>query len=276
MKKGQTKSYGESLIPLILIVILGLFIAAKFGYVDLSGVPFLGELFGTSFLKVIVVGHASPEMEALMKSEDFALAGVTYAGDLPQQSVISADVLKNFDIIIVQGTRICDRPARKALGDAVKSGKKMILIADACTAVSDDVNAGTWDLGIGSLGDVVPATYSGVLMHERTGSGWTNVNQGSFKIIAVDHPMFNGIFNHEFSGTVINVLPKANSDVLAYIDQYAGSVTAPATFGIIESKGFMGGKTLYFAFDPSTNVNTAMGSRNMFMNALLYLKGAKG
>jgi hypothetical protein len=274
--KGQTKSYGESLIPLILIVILGLFIAAKFGMVNLCGTPVIGSLFPCPFMKVIVMGRASPDMEALLKSQDFAMAGITYAGDIPQQSVVSADVFKNFDIIIVQGSQVCDRPARKALADAVKGGKKMIFIGDSCTRISDDYNAQGWEIGIGSLGDVMPVSYGGILLHDRTGTGSTTIGRGTFQIIAVDHPMFNGILNHEFTGEVTLVLPKNGGDPLAYIDQYQGTVTEPGTFGIIEGSSVVGGKTLYFAFDPSTNLKTQYGSRNMFMNALLYLKGKSG
>jgi len=60
-KKGQyapTPSYGESLIPLILIVVLGLFIAGKFGYIDLHSVPVVGSLFPAPYIKVVTIGSA--------------------------------------------------------------------------------------------------------------------------------------------------------------------------------------------------------------------------
>ncbi len=104
---------------------------------------------------------------------------------------------------------------------------------------------------------------------ERTGQGYVWAD-GRFKIIAQDHPIFNGILNFGFSDKLVNVFPNANSNVLAYVDMYGGKPTSPATYAIVESQGFLSGKTLYFAFDPSTT------SRNLFLNVLLYIKGAKG
>lgn len=266
--EGGGKSYRESLIPLILIAILAIFIAGKFGWVDLHSIPVVGGLFPAPYIKVAVIGRASPAMEALLKAEDYRIAGITYVGSINQEVVVPG-TLNNFDIIILQGSTVCDRTARKTIADRVKGGAKLIIIRDACTRINDDPNALGWDIGIGTLGDVTPVKYGGVLMHERTGSTSTYAT-GRFKIVSPDHPIFNGILNYNFNDVVTAVYPQANAEVLAYVDQYYGRPTAPATYAIIESKGLLAGKTLYFAFDPAT------GSRNLFMNALLYLRGAKG
>jgi hypothetical protein len=264
-------SHAESLIPLILIVILAIFIAGKLGWMDLSSIPLVGSLFPKPNIKVLVVGHASPAMETLLKSEDYRLAGIMYAGSFPQEYIVPG-VLKNFDIIIIQGSQVCDRPARKEITDKTKSGGKLMVVGDACTRVTDDPNAAGWDVGIGTLGDVIPVEYGGVMFHEKTGRTQLFAD-GKFRIVAPDHPMFNGITNYGFYGTLTSVRPTSTSDVLAYVDTYGGKITAPATFAIVESKGFLAGKTLYFAFDPA---NMDISSRNMFLNALLYVRGAKG
>lgn len=276
MKRGQYGGYGaptarsfESVIPLVLILILGVFIAGKFGLLDLSSIPVVGSLFPRPYIKVVVVGSESPYLKNLMTSEDYRIAGINYVGPIQQQAVVPG-VLNSFDIIILQGSTVCDRPARKVIADRVKGGGKLIVVGDACTRVTDDQNAVGWDVGIGSLGDVVPVTYGGVLFHEPTGQSTVSVPGGKFKIVAPDHPIFNGIKNFAFTGVVTRALPSVNSNALAYLDTYYNRVTAPATFAIVESQGMLTGKTLYFSFDPGTT------SRNMLLNALLYLKGAKG
>lgn len=266
---GEPKrAYGESLIPIILIIILAIFIAGKFGWIDLHSLPIIGGLFPAPYLKVIVIGRASPAMDYLLKAEDYRIAGIAYAGSINQEVVVPG-TLNNFDIIILQGNAVCDRTARKTIADRVKNGGKLIVVGNACTRVSDDPNAVGWDIGIGLLGDVMPVRFGGVLMHEKTGRERIFAD-GKFKIVAPDHPVFNGITNFGFTGELTNVFPNANSDVLAYVDTYMGRPTSPATFAIVESKGFLAGKTVYFAFDPATT------SRNMFLNTLLYVKGAKG
>ena len=103
-RRGQYASGGshaESLIPLILIVILAIFIAGKLGWMDLSSIPVVGSLFPKPNIKVLVVGHASPAMETLLKSEDYRMAGIMYAGSFPQEYIVPG-VLKNFDIIIIR------------------------------------------------------------------------------------------------------------------------------------------------------------------------------
>lgn len=261
-------AFGESLIPLILIIILAVFIAGKFGLINLHAVPLVGGLFPAPFIKVVVIGSASPQLEYLLSTEVMRQTGITYAGSISQEVVVPGS-LKNFDLIILQGRTVCDRTARKTIADRVKSGGKLIVIGDACTRVNDDPNALGWDIGIGSLGDVMPVTYGGVLMHEKTGRSRLYAD-GKFKIIAPDHPMFNGIVNFGFSGTLTNVYPNANANVLAYVDTYMGKPTSPATFAIVESSGLFTGKTIYYAFDPGTT------SREMLQNALLYLYGAQG
>lgn len=267
----------ESAIPLILIAILAIFIAGRFGIIDFSGVPVLNSIFPAPKTVIAVVGRASPDMVRVLQSEDFRVAGAYYAGNIDQR-VVYKGVLNNFDIIIAQGDPVCDRTARKTMADAVKGGKKLIIVQDACTRVSDDRAAFGWDIGIGSLGDVVPVIIGGV---SKELEPWTTQKvQGKFKIVSVDHPVFNGVKNFQFDSylTFITV-PKPNADILAFLD--ASSIGRPsqeAFFAIVESKGLLTGKTMYFAFDPASVAVPEGGGvgRNMFLNTLLYLRGAKG
>ncbi len=267
MKRGQ--QHTESLIPIVLIAVLAIFVAAKFGWIDVSGVPLLNMLVPAPVIKVGVVGRASSDVRGMLETEVFRVQGIRYAGDIPQE-VLYPGVLDNFDIVIVQGTQVCDRTAREVLADKVKSGGKLILVGDSCTRVTDDPNAVGWDVGIGTLGDIVPAMVGGPT-HEREPVRRSGVS-GKFKIIAFDHPIFNGIKNFGFNGNLVEVYPKANANVLAFIDESAsGKVTLPAEYAILETKSLLSGKVLYLAYDP-----TVTTSREMFLNMILYLKGAKG
>ncbi|HLC38230.1 MAG TPA: hypothetical protein VJI71_02135, partial [Candidatus Norongarragalinales archaeon] len=189
-------------------------------------------------------------------------------------------VLKNFDMIILQNSPICDRAARTEITNAVKSGKKLIVIGDACTRVSDDPTAVGWDVGIGLMGDIMPVTYSGNLFHERSGQTLNQIIQGKFQIIDQDSPVFNGIVNHGvFESYYVNIYPKPNSNVLALVEEFGGRPTAATTYAVIESKGMLtAGKVMYFSFDPATTLDP-LGQKpryHMLLNALLYMKGAKG
>ncbi|MEK6924128.1 MAG: hypothetical protein AABW54_02735 [Candidatus Micrarchaeota archaeon] len=257
-----------------MIAILAIFLAGRFGIVDFSGVPVLNSIFPSPKITVGVVGRSSYDMRALLESEDYRVTGVYFAGDIDQK-VIYPGVLNNFDVIILQGESTCDRTARKVIADRVKAGGKLIVVGDACTRVSDDRAAYGWDIGIGSLGDVVPVVGGGVTKELEMLQ--TNAVRGKFKVVAVNHPVFNGVKNFGFDSEITAItVPKPNAEILAYIDASSiGKVTAPSLFAIVESKGLFSGKTIYFAFDPATVAAQGTG-RNMFLNTLLYLRGAKG
>jgi hypothetical protein len=275
MKRGA-EQHLESSIPLILIAILAVFVAAKFNFIDCSGIPGLSIVCPAPNIRVAVVGNPTKDMENLLNSEDFRIAGVSYMGNL-HQDMVYAGVLNQFDIIILQGEQICDRPARKVIADKVKAGGKLIAIQDACTKVHDDTTVVGWDVGIGLLGDVMPVQIGG-FTREYEPIKKTSIT-GTFKITTVEHPIFpTGQKNYEFSSYVVNVKPKAESNVLAYITQGSSSddtTTEPAFYAMVESKSLLSGKVIYFAYDPSTLVKQDKG-RNLFLNTLLYLKGSKG
>jgi len=275
MKRGA-EQHLESSIPLILIAILAVFVAAKFNFIDCSGIPGLSVVCPAANIRIAVIGNPTKDMENLLNSEDFRVAGVSYMGNLHQDTVYSG-VLNQFDILILQGEQVCDRTARKVIADKVKAGGKMIVIQDACTKVHDDTTVVGWDVGIGLLGDVMPVQIGG-FTREYEPIKKTSIT-GTFKILPVDHPIFpTGQKNYEFSSYVVKVVPssKVESNVLAFVETGdEESTTDPAFFAMLESKSLLSGKVIYFAYDPSTLVKQDKG-RNLFLNTLLYLKGSKG
>ncbi|MFH1107373.1 MAG: hypothetical protein V1787_05760 [Candidatus Micrarchaeota archaeon] len=267
---GGKTQHLESSVPLILIIILAIFIAGNFGFINFSDVPILGNIFGGKVIKVGVVGRISPDMKTMLTTEEFRTNGIYYGtGDGLRPDQLFGNVLKPFDVIILQGQQTCDRSARKTITDWVKSGGKLIVIGDACTRVTEDLAAVGWSVGIGLLGDVMPATIGGVTPEKEPIT--TGCSSGKLKFLNPEHPILSGIKNFQFSGRTVNVFPNANSNLIATIDcSDTGKVNAPATFAILESSGILTGKVVYFAFDPGTT------SRNMFLNTLKYLKSQRG
>ncbi len=219
-------------------------------------------------IKIGVVGKASNELRTMLDSEVFRVQGIRYAGYIPQE-VLYPEAIDNFDIVIVQGTKICDRTAREVIADKVKSGGKMILVGDSCTRVTDDPDLFGWNISIGTLGEIVPAK-----INESTNKGEplirTNIT-GKYQAIDPDHPIFAGIKNFGFNGNFVEAYPTANANVLALIQESTMlRFPLPAQYAILESKNPQKGKVLYLAYEP-----TPKTGREMFLNMILYLKGAK-
>jgi len=249
-------------LAIILIAILAVVLAGKMGLVDLSGVPVVGTLFEKPGIRVAVVGHASTALKAMLDSEFFRVAGISYISDIPL-TMVRSGALNSFDEIILQGVPECEIEQRRALSDFVKSGKKLIVIGTACARMASDPNILGWEAGIGGLGDVMPVKHTGKADDEAR-------MDAVLRVVERTHPIVSGItFTQEFSGKVADIRPAGGYKIIALVEPKGGGA-ADIRYGIVESTSLLSGKVMYYAFDPS------LVSRNMFLNALLYLKGAKG
>jgi len=262
LKRGQ-KGGAEGAIPIILLLILALFIAGKFGLVDLSGVPVVGQLVSQKQTKILVIGHLSPQMNEILTSEDFTLKGVTVMPDMDPETIARFTTLSKYDIIILQNQRTCSYSAREKIADRVKAGGKLIVIGDACTRVPEDPTVFGWKIGIHTLADVMPV---------EIGKLRKTFTQGRLEVYDFEHPVFAGVTDvgqrgyYDFSGEIVEVSP--SGEVLAGIDPGEGKVW----IGMVESRGLGLGKVLYFSFDPAT----ATQSKTLLYQTILYLTGRKG
>jgi len=256
----------EGAIPLILILVLGIFVAGKFGLINLHGLPVVGGLFPAPAIKVLCIGHCSDGVTGYLTTDEARIEGIIYQGEMSQE-VIYPGALKNYDLIIVQGERFCDLPARKEIASKVSSGGKMIFIGDACIRVTNDESVYGWGL---SLKDAVPATIGGTTAERETVK--KQIVDGQFTIVDPFHPLFGGgvpgIKNFPFNGELVTVVPAVNSKILATILEQGGGVTGRSHFAIIEGGGFMG-KTMYFAYDPG--IYGEEKGRELFLNTVVYL-----
>lgn len=271
-RKGQyaqpTGFHAESAIPLILIAILAIFLAAKFNILPVEDVPILNQIVPAKDIRVGVFGTPSDELRALIGSSDFQGAGGIAVRPIYEEKLDDRAkfLARQVDVIILTGEPFCDRTFRKAVTDRVKSGASLIVIGDACTRVQGDNTVLGWDIGIGLLGTVMPVEIGGLT--PRREPIRTYFATGQLRIINPDHAVFSGVKDFAFAGDVVDVTPKSSADVLAQVDTGPGQRNL---YAIVEGRTFPSGKVMYFSFDPAQ-----ARAPNLLKNVLLYLTARRG
>jgi hypothetical protein len=250
MGKTIKKDWNWKLFAIVGLIGIFLIIFALYSF-GLVGQP--------KYIKVVVLGETSPALEDLLKSEDYSISGIVYVGSINPEA-FTADMLKGFDVVILYGKRECGITLprelvdfRKGLTEFVEKGGKLIVVKDACSKTYADQKILGYDELRDSQGTpLIPVAFGEV----------KNIT-GRLKMVYLDHPIFNGVVGYNFEDEVAFARALPQGKTLAYIQTEPEKTVIHA---IIESEGLRAGKTLYFAFDPAT------GSRNLFLNALFYLK----
>lgn len=267
---GQAPSsvHFESAIPLILIAILAVFLAAKFNILPVDNIPILNQIIPSKDIRVGVFGKPSDELRSLIGSSEFQGAGGIAVRPIYEEKLDDRAkfLARQVDVIILTGEPYCDRTFRKAVTDRVKSGAALIVIGDACTRVRGDNTVIGWNIGIGLLGTVMPVEIGGLT--PRREPIRTYFATGQLRIINPDHLIFSGVHDFAFAGDVVDVTPTSNADVLAQVDTGPGQRNL---YAIVEGRTFPAGKVMYFAFDPAQ-----ARAINLFKNTLLYLTSRQG
>src|SRR3989344_578125 len=253
----------ESSIPLILIIILAIFIAGNFGIINLGDIPFIGSTFGGQQIRVGVVGTPSTGLKSYLISSDAQFAKIKYAWNLRAESLRATGSLKLFDVIVLQGQPICDRTSRRIITGWVRGGGKLIVVGDACTRVNDDNSVLGWDIGVGLLGEIMPVKIGGLTSQAEPIK--YGCSSGTFTWAQFDSPIRSGAKDYLFSGRTIETIPY-NGNIVAYIDcGSSGRGSTATTPAIVESSSLLGGKVIYFSYDPGVNGDAA--GRTVFLNA---------
>ncbi len=276
-KRGQygapTGMHAESAVPLILIAILAVFLAGKFGIIPLDNIPILNQVVPSSDVGILIFGN-DPDLFQLLGSAEFQGVGGINVRPVQYQIDDTAQFLvknPNIKVIILSGEQYCPPAFRKAVADRVRAGASMIVIGDACTKVRGDATVIGWNVGINSLGSVMPVEIGG--LSTRKQPIVTYDASGTFRITQPDHPIFGGgpsggQKDFAFSEQVTDVTPKANAEVLGQIDTGYGNRNL---YAIIEGKSFPAGKVMYFTFNPAKTPTPLL-----VRNTLLYMSNKQG
>jgi hypothetical protein len=266
--KDRFVTHFEGAIPLILILILAVFVAGKFGLVDLHSVPLVGGLFPAPTIKVVCVGTCSNGVKDYLASAEARTSNIMFQGELSPREGIFPGVLNNFDVVILQNEKYCDRTAREVIANKVRSGGKLIVVGDACTLVRDDRSILGWGF---LMQDVTPAIIGGPTAKEEPVR--RTPTNGEFRIVDQQHPIFGGavpgIKDFKFNAQLVEVIPASNAKILALVVDKTGQPEEKSFFAILESGGLFG-KTIYFSYDPG--VFGSQKGRELFINAIKYLK----
>jgi len=227
----------EGTLPLILIIVIAFFVLQFLGVT-----PCVIPLGCGAEASVLVIGAPSQDLVTTLSGKEAQLKGIHYPINL-DPDFITIDVLKNYQVVILQGDPEFNMETREAVKDYVDGGGKIIVVGDAGSKHPELVNVEGWGWPAGQ-GIPVPAD----LVYAESGSGETSISYGeNLRIVDNNHPIVKGIkpigAKLISKSEVQEVTAKGNVIVAIEI---TSTQTVPA---IIEGgSGF--GNVIYFAYDP--------------------------
>jgi len=190
-------------------------------------------------IKVAVIGTPTENVIMTLSSGEAERRNISYPVTL-DPTFVTLDILKEYDIVILQGDPYFDMNAREAVNGYVRDGGSLIIVGDAGSKHPSYSNVAGWSWPSGD-GIPVPAQMVGELY------GYIDYANGSdLRILRSAHPIIKGIslVGSGLSETsqVVKVISKG--DTLVAIDTDEGTLPA-----IIEGSAGLG-KVIYFAYDP--------------------------
>lgn len=225
----------EGILPLILLVVIAFFVLQFLGVI-----PCIVPIGCGGEARVMVIGVASQELSKTLSGKEAMQAGIKYGVEFPSD-YITLDMLKNFNVIIMQGDPYFDMNTREAIRDYVDGGGKLIVVGNAGSKHPQYQNVAGWSWPAGD-GVPVPAEMIGEWV------GWSAVSYGSeLRMADINHPIVKGLklvgSRLDVPSQVFQVL--SNGKVIIAITTSDGK-TVPA---LVEGGSGLG-DVLYFAYDP--------------------------
>jgi len=273
----------DLLIPIAIIVIVAIIFLGKTTTM-LCGVPVVGSFLcpGGQEVRIAVLGAfegvagadvtvTAPEMKKWLDGEYGAIYNMYYV-EYPPESIkfLGDQLLAEYDLVVLVGDREYKRPVKDAVEDYLAKGGKVLLIGDAALEDPDDPVAVGW----GKMG--MPVRLKSYV---EAPDGIPTINFGTFtiQIATMHHPIlevFEGMVriqsekfasqNNCMAGEFVQVDPKGARTVAFLSGESEGEEKyLPA---IVETDSALGGKVVYFAFDPGCSVN-------MMISTVEYLSG---
>lgn len=252
MPAGGRKKFSniEGILPLVLLIVIAFFVL-QFLHV----VPCVIPVGCGGEANVLVIGVPSQDVVNTLSGKEAQLKGIKYPINF-DPDYITTEMLKNYQVVILQGDPYFDMNTREAVNAYVQGGGKVIVVGDAGSKHPEYSNVAGWAWPSGN-GIPVPAQLIGEW------AGWSDVSYGSdLRMVSMNHPIVKGLkLIGSQLGTpsqVWKVISRGN--VIVAIDTTEGTVPA-----IIEGgSGF--GDVIYFAYDPGQ-------TPEILLTAVVYLTG---
>ena len=240
----------EGVLPLVLLIVIAFFVLQF-----LRVIPCVIPIGCGGEAKVMVIGTPSADVIATLTGKEATMKGIHYPINF-DQTYITPDMLKNFNVVILQGDPYFDMNTREAINQYVQGGGKLIVVGDAGSKHPTYANVAGWAWPAGN-GIPVPAKLIGEW------AGWSAVAYGSqIRMADINHPIVKGL---KLVGSQLQMpsqVFKVNSKgkVIIAIDTNGGTLPA-----LIEGGAGLG-DVLYFAYDPGQ-------TPEMLLVAVTYLAG---
>ncbi len=262
--KGKLKYNLEGLIPLILILIIAFFLAARFGVINTS-TPILGSIvsvlpgLGNQPASVLIVGEPSALLaQVLNNSKDLANPVTVKSVDSLERNPDA--YLAQYDIVILDQETLSSKNISRQLGEGIQNyvskGGKLIVVKNSGITRAGAADVLGWTANFGKTVPVectrqgISNTPSCLDSAAITVRGKIYPGAGGIK-----HPIMEG-FQEGAPGTpgqlyllrVFDVTLAPGAIEVAYVQDERTGAFYPA---IVESPQLVG-KSLYFNYDPGT------------------------
>jgi len=268
-KKRQTYRYLEGLLPLILLVILGIFIAAKMGMIDLSFIPGFSK---TIRVLILTDDPTAPDITSLINVLTYQYPRyqhieVTKMALSPMRRIYASN-LSDYKVVILYETKskMLSLSQREELYKYVKNGGNLIVVLDSGTYMPKFDYYGT-------PGDTSPVwtgwkdKYMGAIMpvtcDTPTDCSLSSTGSARIATLTPEHPIMGGMEFYPETGAPLalhyipGIVESANGTTIADVEivNAAGGLspnsTVKATYpGIVVSTNIMGGKVVFFNYEP--------------------------
>ncbi|MBI5884824.1 hypothetical protein HZB89_01870 [archaeon] len=260
----------EGLVPVILIIIIGVFVLWRFGVIN-TATPILGPSLAAVLgseqpARLLVIGQPSPETIAVLNDPaNKDIVQVTYRS-VESLERNPKDQLAPYRILMLDQSSQADKLVSRQLGEAiknfVKTGGRLIIVGNSGIRRPEDSSVLGWQA---TFGDIVPVDCEvQVGKLEEPSCVQQFAVRGKLYRLDYKHPILEGIPQLPVEpGTLTfetyNVTVAGKE--LAYLESEPGRQYYTA----IVEKPLITGKSIYFNYNPgSTPV--------VFINTLKYLR----
>ncbi len=258
----------EGLVPLVLIVIIGLFLAIRFDVID-SNTPLIGGIvdtlnIGEGKTRMLVIGSTSQEVvDALNQRRDIIEYSIKTTDTLERNP---EEQLVNYSIVMLDQSEEANKQVSKKLGEAiqkyVKNGGKFILVKDSGIRRPDTYDVIGWR---NTFGDIIPVECDRIFNNQPSCTQRIVV-RGKLYREDERHKILQGIDTFPVDPNLDATFETFDVSVTGRELAYLQSVGVDKkTYPAIVEKNLVIGKSIYFNYNPGI-------TKGIFESTLDYLR----